>query len=185
MGSNIEIAYNRDFARRIMSNPNNSVITYLRHIIQNRLFNAVYGFEAMERQRTKLHCKVLVEFGFDPNNDSQYERSKHILGNIDKILQYYLPTQSTIDISTGLTASFFNMLDSGLVISEKDLDDIQRFVCMFLVEKDTRKFIEGNLKPYNDINEYEYVFISNLHDYYNRKSYERNLRKKFIEEDDK
>ena len=167
--------YNRDFARKIMTQPNNCVVRYLNHMIESGSVPYSLIFETLEKRRVALHCEILLTFGFNPQDDKQYERSKHILGSIDKVLQYYLPVCSTFDISNRLVANFYNALETG-VISEKDLDDIQRFICMFLVEPNTRKFIEGTLEPYNDINIYDYVFISDMHSYYDRKRLERKVR---------
>ena len=168
--------YDREYARKVMSNKDNSVMIYLKNLIENRSFLSSYQMESLERERVKLHCQLLREFGFDPENDLQYERSKHILGNIDRIIQYYLPCRSMYDISNRLVCSLSLMLVAGYVISERDLDDIQRFICMFLVETSTRKFITGKLEPYNDISIFEYVFISDLHSYYDRKQREKRIR---------
>ena len=170
--------YNREYARKIMSTPDNSVECYLKHLIENRRFLSSYDMQTLEKKRVSLHCQILEEFGFDPNNDLHYERSKHILGNTDRIIQYYLPATSTFDIAGRLVANFFLMIDAGEVFSSKDLNDIQRFICMFLVEKNTRSFITGTLEPYNDINIFEYVFISDLHSYYDRKQREKVMRKR-------
>lgn len=171
--------YNREFARKIMAQPNNCVVRYLKHMIERSSVPYSMIYETLEKERVKLHCEILLTFGFNPQDDKQYERSKHVLGSIDKILQYYLPTYSTFDISNRLVANLYSALETGVIL-EKDLDDIQRFICMFLIEQNTRKFIEGTLEPYNNISIYDYVFISDMHSYYDRKRLERKVREEQI-----
>lgn len=167
-------------AREIMFVKDNAVTQYLKHLICNK--KPLYNYEAYDKQRIELHCSLMREFGFNPLDEKQYERSKYILGNIDRIIQYYLT--SYVEVSGRLIRHFFFMLDMGEVVSEKDLDDIQRFICAFLCEEKTKQFIEGTLEPYNEIGIYEYVFVSNLHDYYDRKQRERSVRNEVLNDPD-
>ena len=174
-----KIEYNREYARQVMENPNNSVINYLKYLIDcSALFRTSY-LKELDKARIRLHCNILEEFGFNPNDDNEYTRSKHILGNINKIFKYYLPPELTLRLSS----KFITMLNEGIVDDEKVFDEIQRFICMFLVEENTRKFIKGTLEPVNDISIYEYVFIEptiGLHNYYAQKARENHIREEIL-----
>jgi hypothetical protein len=146
------------------NDPNNNIRKYLVHMIMSQ--HCYHN----DKKRTELHHAILKDFDYEIN-ESTIEKSKHIFGNIPRIFTYYL-----MDIGTGMVDDFMTMLTLKYITKEERLDNAIRFVAGFLTEKRTRDFIEGNLKPYNDISIYDLVFISNIdknhngmHDYYSFK----------------
>jgi len=115
-----------------------------------------------------MHIEVLKDFGFDVN-ETTIRKSKHVFANIPRILNYYLPS----GVSESIVTDFNNMIFFQTVRYEKRFENIVRFIAGFLTEERTKLFIYDELKPYNDISEWDLVFISeivdrHLHDYYKK-----------------
>lgn len=154
--------FNSNFARKVMQDKNNPAAKYLKFCIEqdSNIATPSSDFECI-----KLQKELMTTFGYNPNNPEQYAKVKYLLSNIEKIIGYYF---YRFKIHEELIAHFYIMRLYHKITDKETFDTIVKAICMFFVEKHTRDFILGKLKPYiEEMAPEDFVWIpaDKQHDY--------------------
>ena len=155
--------YNSQEVMKKIQDKDNPIFDYLKNILVNN-----YNFYHADIERTKLHKKIMIYFGYDTDNKEYYYRSKHLLSNIRRMLAF-----ATGSIGSRIINLFDIMLTTG-VIDEKEIKTMTCLVTGFLMQPTTRAFMEDELDTINDISIWDLVFIEpiwGMHGYYKNPTY--------------